>query len=208
MDEPTLVARLRAGEEEAFELVVRTYGERLHATARRFLRSDEDAKDAVQEAFISAFRSIDRFEGGSTLSTWLHRIAINACLMKLRAASRRPEAAIDDLLPQFDETGHRIAPDGPWPVSAETVLLKRETRERVRAAIDRLPELYRAVLMLRDIEELSTEEAAQVLDITPNAAKIRLHRARQALRTLLSPEMSRAGAASPEPRIRRPEATS
>jgi RNA polymerase sigma-70 factor (ECF subfamily) len=206
-DETVLVARLRAGDEEAFEILVRLYGGRLFATARRFVRIEDDARDAVQEAFLSAYRSIDRFEGGSSLSTWLHRIVINACLMKLRSASRRPEASIEELLPRFDETGHRIAPEGAWPISAEQALLQDETRRRVRAAIERLPLQYRAVLMLRDIQEASTEEAAQVLGITPNAVKIRLHRARQALRTLLSPEM---GAAAPArgASVRRLEATS
>lgn len=189
-DESTLLSALRSGDEVAFETLVRALGGRLYATARRFLKSEEDARDAVQEAFVSAFRSIGQFAGGSSLSTWMHRIVINACLMRLRTASRKPEDAIEDLLPRFDETGHRIAPEDAWGVSAEAALLQKETRGRVREAIARLPEAYRAVLMLRDIEELSTEEAAEILGVTPNAAKIRLHRARQALRTLMSPAMS------------------
>jgi RNA polymerase sigma-70 factor (ECF subfamily) len=185
--ESRLLARLRAGDEQAFEDLVRHCGARLLATARRFLPREEDARDAVQDAFLSAFRSLDRFRGGSSLSTWLHRIVVNASLMKLRGASRRPETPIEDYLPRFDETGHHAAPVEAWAVSPERAFLSRETKERVRAAIQTLPDSYRAVLILRDIEELSTEETAKALSLTRTAVKVRLHRARLALRTLLVP---------------------
>src|SRR5262245_13485830 len=113
-DEQALLARLRAGEEAAFAELVHAYGARLLAVARRMLRSEDDARDALQDAFLQAFRGIDRFEGGARLSTWLHRIVINACLMKLRTRSRRPEASIDELLPRFYADGHRIDPGPPW----------------------------------------------------------------------------------------------
>ncbi len=186
-EEARLVERLRARDEEAFEELVRRFGGRLLATARRFLPRTEDAQDAVQEAFLSAFRGLDRFRGGCRLSTWLHRIVVNAALMKLRGASRRPETPIEDYLPRFDETGHHAAPVEEWKVSPEGALLSRETSERVRAAIEALPVSYRVVLVLRDIEELSTQETAEVLSLTRTAVKIRLHRARLALRTLLVP---------------------
>ena len=125
------------------------------------------------------------------LSTWLHRIAVNAALMKLRSRRRHPEDSIEDLLPKYTEDGHRE--DGhqgnltkPWK-EPEGLLQRQETRSLVRECIDRLPKTYRTVLLLRDIEELDTEEAAQLIGISPNAVKIRLHRARQALRTLLDP---------------------
>jgi RNA polymerase sigma-70 factor (ECF subfamily) len=187
VEETRLVDRLRAREEEAYEELVRRFGGRLLATARHFLPRTEDAQDAVQEAFLSAFRSLDRFRGGCRLSTWLHRIVVNAALMKLRGASRRPETPIEDYLPRFDETGHHAAPVEEWKVSPEGALLSRETSERVRAAIEALPVSYRAVLVLRDIEEFSTEETAQILSLTRTAVKVRLHRARLALRTLLVP---------------------
>ena len=167
---------------------MREHGGRLLAVARRFLRDEEEARDAVQESFLSAFRSIDKFEQGSRLSTWLHRIIINASLMRLRTRQRKPEEPIEDLLPQFQADGHQVNhPTPDWEGSAETLLARSETRSIVRAAIDRLPESYRAVLLLRDIEEMSTEEAARSLGVTQNAVKIRLHRARQALRGLLEP---------------------
>ena len=94
IDENALVAGLRAGHEDAYELMVRAYGGRLLAVAKRILRSEEDARDAVQTAYLLAFRSLDRFEGGSRLSTWLHRIVVNAALMRLRSRRRRPEESI------------------------------------------------------------------------------------------------------------------
>lgn len=185
-----LLARLRAREPQAFETLVRTQAARLLRVARRFLRDEEDARDAVQDAFVSAFRSIDRFAAGSTLATWLHRIVVNACLMKLRTMRRHPEEAIDDLLPHFAEDGHQAEPSIPW--MPEEKLERTEVRELVRRSIDRLPDAYRTVLLLRDIEELSTEETARELGLTPGAVKVRLHRARQALRALLDPHLRSA----------------
>ena len=98
---------LRRGDEQACEELVRAHTSRLLAVARRYLRSEEDARDAVQEGFVAAFRSIARFQGGSSLSTWLHRIVINACLMRLRSSRRRPETSIEELLPRFDGSGHQ-----------------------------------------------------------------------------------------------------
>ena len=187
--ETDFVARLKAGDEAACEALVREHGGRLLAVARRYMRSDEDARDAVQEAFIAAFRSIDRFEGGSAISTWLHRIAVNCCLMKLRSGRRRPETSIEELLPTFDETGHRVLHEETWPESVEAAIERRQTRERVREAIGLLPEKYRTVILLRDIEELSTEHAARVLGTTVTAVKVRLHRARQALREILARDL-------------------
>jgi len=184
-----LVARLRAGDAQAFEMLVRQHGGRMLATARRMMPNEDDARDVVQEALLSAFRSIQAFEGAARLSTWLHRIVVNAALMKLRSRRRRREESIEELLPRFDEDGHFAEPVAPWEAEAEALLEGRETRAMVRRAIDRLPENYRTVLVLRDIEELDTEETAAALGIQPNAVKTRLHRARQALRTLLEREM-------------------
>jgi RNA polymerase sigma-70 factor (ECF subfamily) len=182
-----LLARLRAGDAAAFEELVRTAGPRLLSTTRRMLRNEEDARDAVQEAFLSAFRALGGFDGECQLATWLHRIAVNAALMKMRRCRRRPEASIEELLPTFDDTGHHLNSIEPWRPEPLVALERAEVKEAVRAAIDRLPEAYRTVLLLRDIEEMSTEETARVLGVTENAVKVRLHRARQALRTLLDP---------------------
>jgi RNA polymerase sigma-70 factor (ECF subfamily) len=181
------VSRLRAGDPVAYEWLVRAHIDRLLAVARRVLRSEADAQDAVQEAFLSAFRAIDSFQGESRLSTWLHRIALNAALGRLRSRTRRQETSLEDLTPAFLEDGHHVNPPVAWKASPQELLEHEETRARVRAAIDRLPESQRTILTLRDIEGLDTNEAAELLGITPNAAKIRLHRARIALRQLLDP---------------------
>ena len=191
--EAAFVTRLRAGEPDAFEQLVRNYTPRLLRVARRLLGSDDEARDALQDAFISVFRSIRSFEAGSRLSTWLHRVVVNAALMKLRTRRRHPEEEIEKYLPLFQEDGHQIVPSVEWMESAETALQRKEMRQLVRAAIDRLPDTYRTVLLLRDIEELSTEETAEILGISATAAKLRLHRARQALRTQLDPQMRGSG---------------
>ena len=113
-DETGILARVQIGDEAACEALVRQHCGRMLAVARRFFRTEEDSADAVQDAFLAAFRSLDSFEGNSTLGTWLHRVVVNACLMKLRAQSRRREVQIDDLLPTFDESGHHSHPVRRW----------------------------------------------------------------------------------------------
>ncbi|MGE3276264.1 MAG: sigma-70 family RNA polymerase sigma factor [Vicinamibacterales bacterium] len=186
-EESALLERLRAGDDEAYETLVRQHGPRLMAVARRFLASEDDARDVVQDAFLSAFRSLGRFEGQARLSTWLHRIVVNAALMKLRTRRRKPEEPLDPLLPAYRDDGHHAERFSSWDEPADVALERRETRDLVRRLIDELPETYRTVLLLRDIEGFGTDETAELLGVTPNAAKIRLHRARQALRTLLAP---------------------
>jgi RNA polymerase sigma-70 factor (ECF subfamily) len=183
-----LVERLRARDEQAFETMVRRYGGRMLATARRLLGNENDANDAVQQAFISVFKSIAGFNGEAKLLTWLHRIVVNAALAQMRYRRRRHELAIDDLLPRFDEEGRWASDVASQSASREEVTGGRETQEMARRCIDLLPEAYRSVLILRDIEELNTVEVAEMLAVTPNAAKIRLHRARQALKTLIERE--------------------
>ncbi len=187
-DEAPLIARLRAGDDAAFEELVRAHGGRMLAVARRFL-PEEDARDAVQDAFVSVTRSIEKFESNARLSTWLHRIVVNAALMKIRSRKRRPEDSIEELLPRFRDDGHQGQPASPWRESVQQTLERQEVRELVREKIAELPESYRAVLLLRDVEELDTQETADSLGITPNNVKVRLHRARQALRTLLDPHL-------------------
>ena len=186
MPEAELLEALRAGREEAFETLVRAHSGRMLSVCRRILRSEEEAKDAVQEAFVSAFRGISKFEGTSRLGTWLHRIAVNASLMRLRSKKRRPEESIDELLPTFKDDGHARVEPRDWSPSALQLVETRETREFVRGCIDRLPEMYRVVLLLRDIEELDTSETAEILGVSEGVIKVRLHRARHALRRLLA----------------------
>jgi RNA polymerase sigma-70 factor (ECF subfamily) len=158
------------------------------AVARRMLRREEDAQDAVQEAFLSAFKALDRFDERSRLTTWLHRIVVNVCLMRLRTLRRKPERSIEELLPQFLPDGHQRTPSSNWKPEALGGIESREVRAHVRAKIEELPEDYRVVLLLRDIEELDTQQTATLLRLTTAAVKTRLHRARQALRTLIDPQ--------------------
>ena len=161
------------------------------AVARRLVRSEEDARDIVQSAYLNAFRSVRQFEGQCLVGTWLHRIVVNTALMKLRSRRRKPEAAIDDLLPAFEADGHHVEQFSEWAMPADRLLEREDARAAVRSCIAQLPESYRQVLLLRDIEELSTDEVARMLRATPTAIKVRLHRARQALSTLLRREFAR-----------------
>jgi RNA polymerase sigma-70 factor, ECF subfamily len=174
--EASRLARLRAGDHDACDDLVREFGGRMLAVARRMLRSEEDAADAVQDAFISAFAAIRRFRGGSSLYTWLHRILVNACLMRLRSRGRRNEVSLDALLPGFNEDC-----DDPRPVTA------RFESAAVRRSIDELLEVYSTILRLRDLEEFDTDQTALLLGLSPANVKTRLHRARQALRSQIEP---------------------
>jgi RNA polymerase sigma-70 factor (ECF subfamily) len=193
-DEAKLVRDLRNGDESAFAHLVRAQGPRLLAVARRLLGNEQDAQDALQDGFLAAFKAVGSFEGGSLLSTWLHRIVVNVALMKLRARRRKAEEPIESFLPEFVEDGHHARRPAEWTETAEVLVQKREVRQHVRECIERLPEDYRIVLVLRDIEELDTMETASLLGILPGAVKTRLHRARQALRGLLAPRLGGGGA--------------
>lgn len=182
--ETRLLELVRLGHERASELLVRRHIGPMLAVARRFVGPDL-ADDIVQEAFLSAFRSLDSFRGGARIGTWLHRIVVNHCLMRLRRHRRRPEVRIEELLPTFDETGHHTRRVSPWSCTPEDRLEREETRAQVRDWIDQLPDAYRTVILLRDIEEYTTEQTADLLGVSREAVKIRLHRARLALRTLI-----------------------
>jgi RNA polymerase sigma-70 factor (ECF subfamily) len=188
-DERALVAALQAGDDAAWEALVRAHTGRLLAVVRRLLPDGDDAEEAVQRGWIMAHKGLASFQGDARLSTWLHRVVVNAALMMLRARRRRPELSIEELLPRFDdsESEHHLGEVAPWRRTPEDEASLAETRALVRAAIDRLPANYRDVLLLRDIEQLDTAQTGATLGLTPNAVKTRLHRARLALRALLDP---------------------
>ena len=174
-DEAALVAGLRARRPDAFETMVRVYTPRLLAVARRLVGNDEDARDVVQDAMLSVYRSIDKFEAHSRVSTWLHRIVVNAGPTKLRTRRRKPEESIQLLLPpsarmgttdRAARVGGRVGRDG----GAE-----RDAADRSRG--DSEPAGGVPGALLRDIEEQDSASTAAALGITPNAVKIRLHRA-------------------------------
>ena len=186
-DEEALLAGLRSGEAASEERFVRDNIGPMRSVARRILRDQGLADDCVQEAFLKALRSIGGFEGRASLKTWLHRITVNQALMKLRKLKRLAEQPIDDLLPEYDETSCRIEPPSSGPSNPEEILAQGRMRDLIRSKIDELPESYRIVLLLRDIEELDTAEVATMLEISESNVKVRLHRARSALKKLLEP---------------------
>ncbi|ADB15943.1 RNA polymerase, sigma-24 subunit, ECF subfamily [Pirellula staleyi DSM 6068] len=193
--EPQQLARaIASGDRAASEQLVRQYGAQVLAVARRMLGRDDDAADALQDTFVAAARGLGNFRGEAELGTWLHRIAVNVCLMKLRKNRRRPTVSLDELLPHFDATGHHQGGVLAWKRSPLELLCSEESREQVRSCIDRLPDDFRSILLLRDLEELDTAETARILEISEGAVKTRLHRARAALRTLLTPLMKGSSA--------------
>lgn len=186
-----LLAGLRRGSRTAYRHLLREHGGRLLAVATRIAGDPESGRDALQEALLLVVRRIDTFEGRSSLSTWLHRIVVNQALSIRRRRARRAELPIEPLLPSFDEAGKRVPsvhPSEPQRAPEELVS-SREVREQVREAIERLPERYRVVLLLRDIQDIPTKDVAEILELTENNVRVRLHRARAALKALLEPMM-------------------
>jgi RNA polymerase sigma-70 factor (ECF subfamily) len=185
--EQKLVEELKAGKEEAFDALLDVYGSRLHSFASRMCRNAEDAKDVVQETLIAVFRSLKEFRGESRFRTWLFTIATNACRKMKRKGKFEPdeELSLDDFMPTA--RGHAQKPEiTDWSQNPEELFLRSELRTAVEAAIAQLPPHYRVVLILRDVEQLSTDETADVLGLSPEAVKSRLHRARLFVREQLS----------------------
>jgi RNA polymerase sigma-70 factor (ECF subfamily) len=182
-----LVRRLQAGEDTAFEELVRLHGPRMLAVARRYLPGEADAEDAVQDAFVSVARSIGAFEGGSRLSTWLHRVVVNAALMRIRARGRRPERSADDAT--LEAATGSASRSGASCATTEGAS-KAELRSLVREEIDRLSEPHRIVLVLRDLDGMDLDQIAVVLGIGLTTVKMRLHHGRRALRAALEPRLA------------------
>jgi RNA polymerase sigma-70 factor (ECF subfamily) len=184
-EEAALVAALKQGDDAAYVTLLKRYGDYLYRVAMRVTRSETEAGEAVQEAFISTFRSIGSFEARSSLKTWLHRLTVNAALMRLRSIERKSEVSIDELAPELEI--ERDEPEWKFTESVETMLTRESVRAAVTRAIDRLPEQYRILLVLRDIEGYDTRETAELLGDTEGNVKVRLHRARTALKRQLEP---------------------
>lgn len=188
--EALLVDRLREGDVTALEALMERYASRVFRVARGIARTDADAEEVVQDVFLTLARKIDRFEARSALGTWIYRVTTNAALLKRRGKRAQLEVSLEEQLPTFKDDGHR---DGPreylladWSQTPEADLLDGEARAVLSRAIDQLPDHYRAVLVLRDVEELSTEETARILGESMGSIKSRLHRARMALREQLT----------------------
>ncbi len=189
--ESALVEQLRSGDRPTTERFVREHAGWMLALAQRYVKDAGLAEDCVQEAFLQAFRSIGEFEGRSALKSWLHRIVINSALMKLRSRRCAIEQPVEDILPHIDRDCCLM--QAPWTEMAtpHEILERKEVRDLVVAKMLELPDSYRIVLLLRDIEGMSTEETARALAMTEGAVKVRLHRARAAFKMLVEPVLRR-----------------
>ncbi|HEV8474716.1 MAG TPA: sigma-70 family RNA polymerase sigma factor [Methylomirabilota bacterium] len=189
-EDRTLLARAATGDGSALEVLMTRYSARVYRLAYGITRSAPDAEEVVQDVFLQVVHKGAGFEGRAALGSWIYRITTNLSLNKRRGKWRELETSLDDLLPTYKPDGHR---DGDraflvsdWSGTPERELLSGESRRILEEAIDRLPEHYRAVLVLKDVEELSSEEVAEVVGDTVAAVKTRLHRARMALREQLT----------------------
>jgi len=184
--ELALVERLRGGEQAALESLMERFAPRVYRLAYGITRNEADAEEVVQDVFLTLFRKISSFEGRSALSTWIYRVTTNAALIKRRGKRADREVLLEDHLPRFREDGHREGDRAmllmDWSRSPEEECLSRESRDAVRQMIARLPETYQTVVLLKDMEELSNEEVAEILGESVAAVKSRLHRARMAIR--------------------------
>jgi RNA polymerase sigma-70 factor (ECF subfamily) len=208
--EAGLVERLRAGDAAALEALMEQHAARVYRVAFGITRNQADAEEVVQDVFLTLFRKIETFDGRAALGTWLYRVATNAALIKCRGKRAQVEVRIEDYLPTFLEDGHREGDRSfllaDWSGTPESDLLAGEARRILAEAIGRLPEHYRAVLVLRDVEELPNEEVARLLGESVEATKSRLHRARMALREILTRSLA-PGASPARPESPRPEFT-
>jgi RNA polymerase sigma-70 factor, ECF subfamily len=184
----TLAARAAGGDEAAFEEIVTRYQARVFRLARRLTGSEDDAADVLQETFLQVYRGLAGFRGESRFGTWLYRVATNAALMLRRARSRRPAESLEAFLPRFDAAGVHAATPAELQVAAQADLLidRQILAQKALAGIERLPDLYREAFVLRDLEEMTTDEVARILDLEPAAVRQRVHRARLMLRGYLS----------------------
>ena len=190
-----LVAQAQLGDLSAFETLVERHEEKLYRLAMRLLRNDTDAREVLQDAFLSAWQKLGEFAGRAQFGSWIYRVTLNTALMLLRSRRRRPTVSVEDV-PEaaVDEalaTGYQHGASD-WTRRPDEQLQSEELKDHIKTALDQLPEILRVVFVLRDVEELSTEETADALGITPQAVKTRLHRARLALRAAITEYFGRS----------------
>ena len=190
-DETALVERARTGDQQAFGELVNQYERKIYRLAMNITRNEEDAEDVLQEAFLKAYEHLDRFKGDSKFYTWIVRIAVNEALMKLRRRKGDRTVPLDEPLDTGEETMAREI--AIWEDNPEQQYSKEEIQKILSDAVDSLKPDFRTVFTLRDIEEMSTEETAEVLGISVPAVKSRLLRARLALREKLTRQFKRKG---------------
>ena len=183
LNDETLLARAQAGDISAFEELVGRHEDKVYGLALRMMRSEADAAEITQDTFLSAYQHLAEFRGEAAFGSWVHRIAANNALMRLRR-QRTLEVVNEDLAaPEFTERGSLAeAPETDWSRRADDRILDEELGRAIRQATDGLPEGYREVFLLKDVEGMSYEEISEMLGISVPAVKSRLHRARLALR--------------------------
>ena len=189
-----LVAALRRGDPTAVDDLVAVYGDRACRLATRITRNAQDAEEAVQDAFLSVTRKVHTFRGDATFSSRIYRIVANAAYQCCRRRRRRAvDVSLDNLLPVFDQRGRHVAPVVDWSTSVDDPARQTELRLVLSAAIEQLPDDYRAVVVLRDVEGLPHREIAETLGLTVVNVKMRVHRARLFLRKRLEAYFSITG---------------
>jgi len=186
-DEPRMIASILAGNAQLFHELIRPYERRVYAMALSFLRNEADAEDVTQEAFLKAFRNLPSFRGDAKFGTWLISIALNEARSRIR---RRDAVKMESLDGPEDEEGH-VSPAQltDWKEIPSEALERKEIRHLLHKAVTALPVIYREVFQLRDIEQMSVNEAAAALGITISSVKVRLHRARMMLQKHLAPQL-------------------
>jgi RNA polymerase sigma-70 factor, ECF subfamily len=190
-DESALVAQAKAGDQSAFSELVNRYERKIYRLAKNITRNDEDAEDVLQDAFLKAYTHLDNFKGDSKFYTWIVRIAVNEALMRLRKRKTDRSVPLDEPVDLGEETVAREI--AVWEDNPEQQYSQEEWRRILDEAIESLKPDFRTVFVLRDIEELSTEETAETLGISVPAVKSRLLRARLALRERLTRQFKRKG---------------
>jgi RNA polymerase sigma-70 factor (ECF subfamily) len=185
-----LFDRLRVGDGTALEPLMERFASRVYRVAHGITGNAPDAEEVVQDVFLTLFRKAASFEGRAALGTWLYRIAVNTALNKRRGKRAQVEEPLEDHLPRYTADGHREGDRSfllaDWSQMPDELLLSREGRDAIRAALECLPAHYRIVLVLRDVEELSSEEVSEIVGDSVASVKSRLHRARMALREQLT----------------------
>jgi len=185
-EDAALLSQLRLGAPVAVEALFDRYHGKVYGLAMSILKNKSDAEEASQDVFLTVVRKADRFRGNSALYSWIYRICVNACLMRLRKGRRTETVPIEEFLPVFTKEGAHARPVEDWSREIERRMLDKELGQVIKRFTDELSEKYRMVFVLSDVEGLSNEETAQVLDLTIPAVKSRLHRARLYLRERLS----------------------
>lgn len=184
-DDDSIISGLKTRDEQSVVDLLDKYQGRIYNLAISILRNEGDAEEITQDVFMTVYQKIDSFKGDSAFFSWIYRICVNACLMRLRNRKRTDAVSIEDFMPVFTEDGRHASELGDWSREVERRVLNRELGDVLRKFISELSEKYRVVLVLSDVEGLSNEETANILGLTIPAVKSRLHRARLYLRDRL-----------------------